>query len=90
MMEEIKTDITQRSYDKQNVLWAKLSAVRLGLVDKDQVKLGNQRDYLTWIPICVAKSRKLLMDWLLSQTTLDKLGQVYSVNTRQYKDAKSR
>ena len=59
MMEEIKTDITQRSYDKQNVLWAKLSAVRLGLVDKDQVKLGNQRDYLTWIPICVAKSRKL-------------------------------
>ena len=90
MMEEIKTDITQRSYDKQNVLWAKLSAVRLGLVDKDQVKLGNQRDYLTWIPICVAKSRKLLMDWLLSQTTLDKLAQVYSVNTRQYKDAKSK
>ena len=90
MTDEIKTDITQRSYDKQNVLWAKLSAVRLGLVDKDQVKLGNQRDYLTWIPIRVAKSRKLLMDWLLSQTTLDKLGQVYSVNTRQYKDAKNR
>ena len=90
MMEEIKTDITQRSYDKQNVLWAKLSAVRLGLVDKDQVKLGNQRDYLTWIPICVAKSRKLLMDWLLSQTTLDRLAQVYTVNTKQYKDAKSR
>jgi len=86
MMEEIKTDITQRSYDKQNVLWAKLSAVRLGLVDKDQVKLGNQRDYLTWIPICVAKSRKLLKH----NFELDKLGQVYSVNTRQYKDAKSR
>ena len=86
MMEEIKTDITQRSYDKQNVLWAKLSAVRLGLVDKDQVKLGNQRDYLTWIPVCVAKSRKLLKH----NFELDKLGQVYSVNTRQYKDAKSR
>jgi len=86
MMEEIKTDITQRSYDKQNVLWAKLSAVRLGLVDKDQVKLGNQRDYLTWIPICVAKSRKLLKH----NFELDKLAQVYSVNTRQYKDAKSR
>jgi len=85
-MEEIKTDITQRSYDKQNVLWAKLSAVRLGLVDKDQVKLGNQRDYLTWIPICVAKSRKLLKH----NFELDKLAQVYSVNTRQYKDAKSR
>jgi len=86
MMEEIKTDITQRSYDKQNVLWAKLSAVRLGLVDKDQVKLGNQRDYLTWIPICVAKSRKLLKH----NFELDKLAQVYTVNTRQYKDATSR
>ena len=83
MMEEIKTDITQRSYDKQNVLWAKLSAVRLGLVDKDQVKLGNQRDYLTWIPICVAKSRKLLKH----NFDLDKLAQVYTVNTKQYKDA---
>ena len=86
MTDEIKTDITQRSYDKQNVLWAKLSAVRLGLVDKDQVKLGNQRDYLTWIPICVAKSRKLLKH----NFELDKLAQVYSVNTRQYKDATSR
>ena len=86
MMEEIKVDITQRSYDKQNVLWAKLSAVRLGLVDKDQVKLGNQRDYLTWIPICVAKSRKLLKH----NFELDKLAQVYTVNTRQYKDATSR
>ena len=66
--------------------WAKLSAVRLGLVDKVQVKLGNQRDYLTWIPICVAKSRKLLKH----NFELDKLGQVYSVNTRQYKDAKSK
>ena len=71
MTDEIKTDITQRSYDNQNVLWAKLSAVRLGLVDKDQVKLGNQRDYLTWIPICVAKSRKLLKH----NFELDKLAQ---------------
>tara|TARA_X000001388_G_scaffold10078_1_gene6271 strand:- start:32 stop:292 length:261 start_codon:yes stop_codon:yes gene_type:complete len=86
MTDEIKTDITQRSYDKQNILWAKLSAVRLGLVDKDQVKLGNQRDYLTWIPIRVAKSRKLLKH----NFELDKLAQVYTVNTRQYKDATSR
>ena len=38
MNEQAKTDITQRSYDKHHVLWAKLSAVRLGLEDKDQVK----------------------------------------------------
>ena len=95
MTDEIKTDITQRSYDKQNVLWAKLSAVRLGLVDKDQVKLGNQRDYLTWIPILVAKSRKLVghigvIEELKSKYDLDKLAQVYTVNTKQYKDATSR
>ena len=86
MNEQVKTDITVRSHDKQHVMWAKLSAVRVGIVDKEQVKLGNQRDYLTWIPICVAKSRKLLKH----NFELDKLAQVYSVNTRQYKDAKSR
>ena len=95
MMEEIKVDITQRSYDKHHVIWAKLSAVRLGLVDKEQVKLGNQRDYLTWIPILVAKSRKLVghstvLDELKSKYDLDKLAQVYTVNTKQYKDATSR
>ena len=95
MMEEIKVDITQRTYDKHHVLWAKLSAVRLGLVDKDQVKLGNQRDYLTWIPILVAKSRKLVghigvIDELKSKYDLDKLAQVYTVNAKQYKDATSR
>ena len=83
MTEEIKIDITQRTYDKHHVLWAKLSAVRLGLVDKEQVKLGNQRDYLTWMPICVAKSRKLLKH----NFQLDKLAQMYTVNTKQYKDA---
>jgi len=83
MTDEIKTDITQRSYDKHHVLWAKLSAVRLGLEDKDQVKLGNKRDYLMWIPICMAKSRKLLKH----NFDLDKLAQVYTVNTKQYKDA---
>ena len=86
MNEQVTTEVKKRNYDNQHVLWAKLSAVRIGLVDKEQVKLGNQRDYLTWIPICVAKSRKLLKH----NFELDKLGQVYSVNTRQYKDAKSR
>lgn len=86
MNEQAKTDITQRSYDKQNVLWAKLSAVRLGLVDKDQVKLGNQRDYLTWIPIAIAKLPNLLKH----EYDLDRLGQVYTVNTKQYKQAMSK
>ena len=88
MNEQAKTDITQRSYDKHHVLWAKLSAVRLGLEDKDQVKLGNKRDYLTWIPIYITTSRvEAIAD--KDSGWLDKLGQVYTVNTKQYKDATS-
>jgi hypothetical protein len=70
------------------VLWAKLSAVRVGLEDKEQVKVGNKRDYLTWIPIYITTSRIETVDdkdsgWL------DKLAQVYTVNAKQYKDATS-
>ena len=86
MNEQVKTEIKKRSYDNLHVLWAKLSAVRIGIVDKEQVKLGNQRDYLTWIPICVAKSRNLLSHGY----DLDRLGQVYTVNTKQYKQAISK
>ena len=86
MNEQVKTDVKKRSHDNQHVLWAKLSAVRVGIVDKEQVKLGNQRDYLTWIPIVVAKLPNLLKHGY----DLDRLGQVYTVNTKQYKQAVSR
>tara|TARA_R110000851_G_scaffold210292_1_gene362685 strand:- start:237 stop:506 length:270 start_codon:yes stop_codon:yes gene_type:complete len=88
MNEQVKTDITKRSYDNEWVLWAKLSAVRLGLEDKEQVKLGNKRDYLTWIAIRTSKVK----DKVLYLEDLDRLGkyaQVYTVNTKQYKDATS-
>lgn len=86
MNEQVKTDVKKRSYDNLHVLWAKLSAVRVGIVDKEQVKLGNQRDYLTWIPICMAKLPNLLKHGY----DLDRLGQVYTVNTKQYKQAISK
>jgi|TARA_R110000787_G_scaffold269822_1_gene376713 hypothetical protein len=89
MNEQVKTDITKRSYDNEWVLWAKLSAVRLGLEDKEQVKLGNKRDYLTWIAIRTSKVK----DKVLYLEDLDRLGkyaQVYTVNTKQYKDATSK
>jgi hypothetical protein len=86
MNEQVKTEIKKRSYDNLHVLWAKLSAVRIGLVDKEQVKLGNQRDYLTWIPIAMAKLPNLLKH----EYDLDRLGQVYTVNTKQYKQAMSK
>ena len=87
-MNELKTDITKRTHDDKWVLWAKLSAVRIGLEDKEQVKVGNKRDYLTWMPIYITKARKETpsikdVEWL------DKLGQVYTVNTKQYKDVTS-
>ena len=83
MNEQVKTDVKKRSHDNQHVLWPKLSAVRVGIVDKEQVKLGNQRDYLTWIPIAVAKLPNLLKHGY----DLDRLGQVYTVNTKQYRKA---
>ena len=83
MNEQVKTDVKKRSHDNQHVLWAKLSAVRVGIVDKEQVKLGNQRDYLTWIPIAIAKLPNLLKHGY----DLDRLGQVYTVNTKQYRKA---
>ena len=86
MNEQVKTDVKKRSHDNQHVLWAKLSAVRVGIVDKEQVKLGNQRDYLTWIPIAVAKLPNLLKHGY----DLDRLGQVYTVNIKQYKQAISK
>jgi hypothetical protein len=89
MNKQVKTDITKRSYDNEWVLWAKLSAVRLGLEDKEQVKLGNKRDYLTWIAIRTSKVK----DKVLYLEDLDRLGkyaQVYTVNTKQYKDATSK
>jgi hypothetical protein len=86
MNEQVKTDVKKRSHDNQHVLWAKLSAVRVGIVDKEQVKLGNQRDYLTWIPIAIAKLPNLLKHGY----DLDRLGQVYTVNTKQYKQAMSK
>jgi len=86
MNEQVKTDVKKRSHDSQHVLWAKLSAVRVGIVDKEQVKLGNQRDYLTWIPIAIAKLPNLLKH----EYDLDRLGQVYTVNTKQYKQAMSK
>ena len=86
MNEQVKTEVKKRTYDNLHVLWAKLSAVRIGLVDKEQVKLGNQSDYLTWIPICMAKLPNLLKHGY----DLDRLGQVYTVNTKQYKQAISK
>jgi len=88
MMNEIKTDITKRTHDDKWVFWAKLSAVRVGLEDKEQVKVGNKRDYLTWIPIYITTSR---IENIADKDSgwLDKLAQVYTVNAKQYKDATS-
>jgi|TARA_X000001388_G_scaffold58171_1_gene43436 hypothetical protein len=84
---ETKTDITQRS-DGMWVVDAKLSAVRIGLQDKEFVKRGHNLDYRLWITCFVAKSKKACVDWLRdNMVMLDKRSQKYSVNVKQHKES---
>ena len=84
---ETKTDITQRS-DGMWIVDAKLSAVRIGLQDKEFVKRGHNLDYRLWITCFVAKSKKACVDWLRdNMVMLDKRSQKYSVNVKQYKES---
>ena len=84
---ETKTDITQRS-DGMWVVDAKLSAVRIGLQDKEFVKRGHNLDYRLWITCFVAKTRKACVDWLTdNMVMLDKRSQKYSVNVKQHKES---
>jgi len=84
---DTQTDITQRS-DGMWVVDAKLSAVRIGLQDKEFVKRGHNLDYRLWITCFVAKSKKACVDWLRdNMVMLDKRSQKYSVNVKQHKES---
>ena len=84
---DTKTDITQRS-DGMWIVDAKLSAVRIGLQDKEFVKRGHNLDYRLWITCFVAKTRKACVDWLRdNMVMLDKRSQKYSVNVKQHKES---
>ena len=84
---ETKTDIAQRS-DGMWVVDAKLSAVRIGLQDKEFVKRGHNLDYRLWIACFVAKTKKACVDWQKNNMDyLDRLCQKYSVNVKQYKQS---
>jgi len=89
-MEKIKdtqTAIEQRS-DGNWVVLAKLSAVRIGIQDKEFVKRGHNIDYRVWVTCFVAKTQKACIDWLRdNMVMLDKRSQKYSVNVNQYKES---
>tara|TARA_R100001082_G_scaffold98289_3_gene66511 strand:+ start:122 stop:394 length:273 start_codon:yes stop_codon:yes gene_type:complete len=86
-MEETQIEIEQRQ-DGNWIVYAKLSAVRIGLQNKEFVKNGNNKDYLKWITCFVGKTEKACIDWQEdNKLKLDKLGQKYSVNVKQYKES---
>lgn len=63
-MEKIKdtqTAIEQRS-DGNWVVLAKLSAVRIGIQDKEFVKRGHNIDYRVWVTCFVNKTKKACID----------------------------
>ena len=85
--DELKTEITQRS-DGNWVVSSKLSAVRIGLLNKEFVKQGENIDYRRWITCYVAKTKQACIDWQKdNMARLDKLSQKYSVNVKQYKES---
>ena len=85
--DKLKTQISQRS-DGMWIVDAKLSAVRIGLQDKEFVKRAHNIDYRKWITCYVSKTRQACVDWQKdNMAKLDKLGQKYSVNVKQYKES---
>ena len=88
-MEETQTEIEQRQ-DGNWIVYAKLSALRIGLESKEFVKNGNRIYYRNWITCFVAKTQKACIEWQNNnKTKLDKLSQKYSVNVKQYKESTS-
>jgi len=88
-MEQAQTEIEQRQ-DGNWIVYAKLSAVRIGLENKEFVKSGNRIDYRKWITCFVAETQKACIEWQKNnKTRLDRLSQKYSVNVRQYKESTS-
>ena len=86
-IKQTKTAIEQRS-DGNWVVIAKLSAVRIGLQDKEFVKRGHNIDYRVWVTCFVNKTKKACIEWLEdNMVMLDKRSQKYSVNVRQYKES---
>ena len=86
-MEETQIEIEQRQ-DGNWIVYAKLAAVRIGLQNKEFVKNGDNKDYLKWITCFVGKTEKDCIDWQQdNKLRLDKLGQKYSVNVKQYKES---
>lgn len=60
---QLETDIDIRS-DGEAVLWAKLSATRMGEQDKQSIKEGEHQDYLAWYPIFFGKNEETCKKWL--------------------------
>ena len=85
--DKLRTQISQRS-DGMWIVDAKLSAVRIGLQDKEFVKQGENIDYRRWITCYVAKTKQACIDWQKNNMSrLNKLSQKYSVNVNQYKES---
>ena len=75
--DKLKTQISQRS-DGMWIVDAKLSAVRIGLQDKEFVKRGHNIDYRRCITCYVNNTRQACFDWQKdNMARLDKLIQKY-------------
>jgi hypothetical protein len=77
---EFEYDICQREYDGSWQVVAKLSSVRLGETERDNVRQKLRTDYMKWSVIFVSESEESCKKWVDSQwDNLVKLGIPYEV-----------
>ena len=61
---EFEYDVCQREHDGSWQVVAKLSSVRIGETDRDNVKTKNQTDHMKWIVVFVSKNEKDCKKWV--------------------------
>lgn len=61
---EFEYDIVYREHDKMWQVVAKLSTVRMGLTDREEVKSKRGLDSMRWLTVCTKKSEKDCKMWV--------------------------
>lgn len=79
---EFEYDIVRREHDGAWEVVAKLSTVRMGLTNREQVKTKEQLDSMRWLTVCTKKSEKDCKMWVDEHWDyLVKMGIPYEVSS---------
>jgi len=77
---EFEYDIVRREHDGMWQVVAKLSTVRMGLTNREQVKTRDLLDSMEWFTVRIEKSEEMCKKWVDEQWEyLVKMGIPYEV-----------